>query len=81
MLDGTETFLNKMSSSLASTLITDDPAVVIDSDVVCIGMARQSADGSSIPIQSRYAGVKVDEGGTSESDLSIQVITHNASMV
>ena len=63
LLESMETLLDKISDSLSTTLTEDQPALVIDSEVVCLGMARQSADGPSIPIESRFGGVKMDDGG------------------
>ena len=73
LLESMETLLDKISDSLSTTLTEDQPALVIDSEVVCLGMARQSADGPSIPIESRFGGVKMDNGGAGNGDLNIQV--------
>ena len=73
LLESTETLLDKISDSLSTTLTEDQPALVIDSKVVCLGMAKQSADGPSIPIESRFGGVRMDNGGAGNGDLNIQV--------
>lgn len=74
----TDNLMDDMSSSLSGSMSAGDPVLLVESDQVCLGMARQSVGGDSIPIQSKFGGVTVE--GSEEKDgetLSVQVTPNN----